>query len=404
MTESRPSGEIAQMATAIVLGLSPTGLYVVRELGKAGIRTIGITDTYASTLQSRFLSEYLLVKNDDLLLQRLIEVAGDTLTPPILIPTADRYIEFIAQNHSTLKSHFVYQQSYNHANYSDYLDKLMFHSLCMRHDMATPDTAKIENSDQLSELKPGYPFILKPALIHHVKHLLRGKKLLIVSNDNELARAANIIDQSQCDWVCQEIVPGPESNIWLCAVYVDKSGIPHDAVTARKLRQHPPQFGSASLVTTEENEEVLSLSIDFLKKTQYQGIVGLEFKYDEIQKQYKMIEVNQRATLWFNITHDYGRRLALRLYADLTQTPTDLHCADDGSSQYLWRYTIKDIWSSWYYLLNRRPLIDKPVMPPLPAHKRSWAIYDRADPLPAFTELLIQSWKLLTGWLNAGHH
>jgi predicted ATP-grasp superfamily ATP-dependent carboligase len=371
------------------MGLSPTGLYAVRELGCAGMNVLGIDDEFACGQFSRFLSHpdrYWRIQTEDDLLARLIELAETSESTPILIPTSDRFIYFIARFHYELKSRFLFQESYTLDMIDSIVNKGRFYSLCHQHGLDVPRLWQTHSKDEMRVFsdKVDFPCILKPELIHEMKHVLKGKKVLFARNRKELDKHINNIPEKSGAWLMQEVIPGPESNIYLFGGYFDKKGAPIQTFTGRKLRQYPPGFGSASLAISEENTQIHDLSIQFLKAIRFKGICGTEFKLDPRDGKMKIMEINPRPTLWFNLARSAGKRIVETAYFDLTgqNIPEDVPQTDGV----IWRYVLKDMYSKSFYkrkgseFILPSPVIDKNYS------MRSWAVFDRKDPIPFFME------------------
>ena len=379
---------------AIVLGLSPTGLYAVRELAQTGVPVLGITDSFSCGQFSRFLShpdKFWVITDLDKLLQRLLALAENSSEPPVLIPTSDLFIDFIAGHSSQLKPHFIFQDSYASGLALSIMDKSSFHELCCKHNISTPLVWVASSGDELLELsaKAVFPCILKPRLIHEARTFMQGKKVLLVKSRDEFDTVAISIPKQSGGWLVQEVIPGPESNIFLFAGYFDTNGQPVRTFTARKLRQYPPGFGSASLVQSEIQKEVLEISVSFLQAVNFKGLCGTEFKFDPRDNTFKIIEINPRPTLWFNIANKAGKRFVKAAYMDLTGntvTPEQQH--EEGIT---WRYWFKDMYSKLFYMRWGKHFIFPP--PDINERitsvtKRSWAVFDWRDPLPALIEPL----------------
>ena len=237
-----------QKPLIIVLGLSPTGLYAIRELGRAGFPVLGVTDSSACAAGSRFLTHpdrFWLIREQAELLQRLLDLGKSAATPPVLLPTSDRYIEWLADHYTALVDSFILQESYRPDKVFDLLDKGRFYKLCAEHGVPAPGIWYPEGRAELLALADELPFpcILKPKLIHQAVSYLKGKKVLLAKDrDAYLVIVANIPEELDA-WVIQEVIPGPESNILLFGGYFDRNSEPLETFTARKLRQYPPGFG-----------------------------------------------------------------------------------------------------------------------------------------------------------------
>jgi predicted ATP-grasp superfamily ATP-dependent carboligase len=86
---------------AVVLGLSPTGLYVIRELGAAGIPVLGVTQSLEAGRYSRFLNmtpKTLIESTEGRLVEQLLALAEKAENRGVLIPASDYFIEFVVRH------------------------------------------------------------------------------------------------------------------------------------------------------------------------------------------------------------------------------------------------------------------------------------------------------------------
>jgi predicted ATP-grasp superfamily ATP-dependent carboligase len=377
--------------TIVVLGLSPTGLYTVRELSRAGFSLLGVADLHACGVSSRYLTHperSWLIHDDELLVKRLCLLAQEEDQRPILLPTSDRYIEFVADYYTDLTEHFFLQPSYSPDYVYDLLEKGRFYKLCAQHGLDAPGIWYPDTKAELLGLvdQLPYPCILKPKLIHLAATYLKGRKVLLANNRAEYERFIKALPEGLGGWVVQEVIPGPESNILLLAGYFNHDSEPVETFTARKLRQYPPGFGSASLVQSETNATILEMSCRFLKQIGYRGICGTEFKLDSRDGKLKVIEINPRPTLWFHLSHAAGKRVAETACRDLVGLPiTPSSHQVDGIA---WRYAFKDLYSQLFYIIKgSRFVFPAPVIPEdIGWSGQTWAVYDPDDQRPALME------------------
>lgn len=382
---------MANAPDAIVLGSSPTGLYAVRELAGAGM-SVGLADvskgcTYASRHLRGSGHDFLggLEAIEDWLMRGLPQKATKT----VLVPTSDLFIEFLMDRRDLLSTRYLFAPGYRDVA-ADLLDKARFHRLCAGHGMPTPGVWTAGSGQELLALADTvpYPCILKPVLIHLARDYLRGRKVLVAGSRDEFVRHVQAMPVGTGGWMVQEIIPGPESEITLFGGYIGLDGHVRQAFTARKLRQYPPGFGSASLVSSTACGETLHVTEEFLRRIGFRGVCGAEYKRDPRDGVLKIIEINPRPTLWFQVSHDSGKRILQAAVHDLTgrAMPDDREQAPGV----VWRYALKDWASARFYRGQRSGFpfpppdvadADKPAM-------RSWPVFSADDPLPAVSEPL----------------
>src|SRR5690606_28708044 len=118
------------------------------------------------------------------------------------------------------------------------------------------------------------------------------------------------------------------------------------------------------------------------------GICGAEYKRDPRDGRLKIIEINPRPTLWFQATHDAGKRIAEAAVRDLAGKPQPDDSPQDDSLR--WRYGLKDMASARFYRRDGgRCVFPAPeVSSAEGARANSWPVFASDDPLPALVEPL----------------
>ncbi|MEW9920331.1 hypothetical protein AB2B41_12000 [Marimonas sp. MJW-29] len=355
--------------SAFVLGLSPTGLYAIRELGAEGIPVIGVGTEAQSGAASRYLQDLILEPDEERRLAELIKRAGHERSKPVLIPTSDQDLEFIIRHREALADAFVFQESYGDGLAAQILTKADFYRLCDEYGVEYPSLHEVEKPDM-----PGlahsidFPVLIKPSRIHDIKSEMAGQKGWVARDATDYAQVTHSIPEHAGTLLVQEIVPGPESEITLFTAYFDREGRAHQSFTCRKLRQYPPGFGSASLVISEDEPETREIAERFLQDIGFRGIAAAEFKRDPKTGKRKIIEINPRPSLWFSASTAAGKTVALASYRDLTGAGPlpDERPQQDGVA---WRYVLKDVYSALFYRFKKDF-----VLPPPDIAAAKWAI------------------------------
>ena len=95
----------------------------------------------------------------------------------------------------------------------------------------------------------------------------------------------------------QEYIPGPTSNHYFLDGFVDRNGQVDAMFARRRLRMYPDDFGNSSYMRSVACSEI-SQAVDDLKRLlsaiSYRGIFSAEFKYDDRDGKYKILEINAR--------------------------------------------------------------------------------------------------------------
>ena len=112
-------------------------------------------------------------------------------------------------------------------------------------------------------------------------------------------------------------------------------------MVARRVRQHPLQFGKASTyVETLDIPLLEELSERFLRAIDYYGLVEMEYKFDPRNSQYKLLDVNARTWGYHSLGAHAGVDFSYMLYSDQVGLPVAFSKGRAGST---WIRTTTDI-------------------------------------------------------------
>lgn len=351
------SADSSALHPAVVLTLSPTGLSVARSLGPRGVAVTGVDSNVKEIGHySRWVRKDARISHRAAgpeLLDGLLAFGAEQAKPPVLFVAGDPYIEFIAEHHEALREHFVLAESMRPEVSALFVNKRSFYRRCEEFGVAMPATffpeSEAEAAQAVERLR--YPAIVKPTLGHLFRQKLGGDKLVEVNSADEALRWWKQLRDWGGDSVLQEVIVGPEENIYVAAVYSDADLEIRSLFTAQKTRQYPPLYGSGSYMEARWSQEIADLSLDLVKKLEYRGICGTEFKWDPRDEAWKLIEVNPRPTLWFALTRAAGVDVVWDAYCDLVgrPNPPHIHVQDDSVR---WQLLVRDLISGVHFVRN----------------------------------------------------
>jgi predicted ATP-grasp superfamily ATP-dependent carboligase len=290
----------------VVLAMTATGLAAARALHRRGVTVYGVDHKRweighhsAEIRRPPFAFE----AAGPRLAELITEWARGQEAPPVLIPADDPHCDFVSNHHSQLRESCLLPEGYCPEIAGSFVDKRQFYQRCQALGVDLPrtlfprDLAELEDSSR--DLL--FPAILKPAHSHLWRKRFHGRKVIEVGSRDELLTTFRSLGDLQTGMTVQEVIPGAEREIFVCAAYFGRNGEPRALLTARKTRQYPPDFGSGSLVRSEWRPEVAESSVQLVPALGYKGICGTEYKPDPRDGKWKLIEVNPRPTLWFGI-------------------------------------------------------------------------------------------------------
>jgi predicted ATP-grasp superfamily ATP-dependent carboligase len=185
-----------------------------------------------------------------------------------------------------------------------------------------PRTWYASQLDDVGAIDGEPPFAIKPAIKEHFIYATKCKAWRADSRaelDTRFREAAALVGTGEV--IVQELIPGSgRRQLAYCAFFRD--GRAQASMTVRRLRQHPPEFGRASTyVETVDLPELEELSERFLRAIDNYGLVELEYKQDERDGRYKLLDVNARTWGYHTVAQCAGVDFPYLLYADQLGLP-----------------------------------------------------------------------------------
>lgn len=196
-------------------------------------------------------------------------------------------------------------------------DKARFQRLAEREGFAVPRTVTVESAADLArlgELKP--PLVVKPS---DKRLVLDGtvERALRVTTLGDARRAATKMLTRARSLVIQEWIDGPDSELYFALFSCDSQGRSVGMFVGRKLVCSPPATGSTALCVAapEVARELTATSLEFIERTGYRGLGGLEFKRETGSGRFLIIEPTVGRTDWQEeLATLCGVNLPLRTY------------------------------------------------------------------------------------------
>ncbi|MGA8432428.1 MAG: hypothetical protein WB729_21555 [Candidatus Sulfotelmatobacter sp.] len=373
---------------AVVVGGEHPGLGVVRSLGRRGIPVCVIDDQHSVSQFSRYATRTVRVKDlrdEEKTVATVLEVGERYgLQGWVLFPTRDETVAAFSRHRDELAKVFrVSTPAWETVKWA--WDKKNTYELAEELGIPCPRTWNPRTPADLTELYSHLPLAVKPAVKENFFYAT-GSKAWRAETPAELDdlfyKAAQQIRAEEI--LVQEIIPGDGSRQYsYCAFFRD--GHAHSTLMARRIRQHPREFGrAATYVESIDVPEVEALSLRFLQAIDYYGLVEVEFKQDPRDDQFKLLDVNARTWGFHSLGMPAGVDFPYLLFADQIGETTQ-PCK--GRSGVGWLRLVTDLptaasdfWhghmSAGSYLRSLRST-------------RIESVFSAADPLPSIAEILM---------------
>ena len=263
----------------VIGGNHHNALGVIRSLGEEKVNVYAIivdNKTKTSVTESKFLTKYWVVPNEEDILEILQTNFTNEKEKPIIITTGDKEASLIDKNLDKLKEKYICPNIGNTTNkINEMMDKTRMSILAKKTGFNVPKEwiVIIENFDKdVQNIK--YPCIVKPV------QSIEGKRQEIkkCNTKDELKEYCNFLSEKYKRVLVQEYINKDyELGINGCVLSNREVIIPS---VVRKIREYPRMSGSSSygIVKFSENE-ILDINKvkELISQTKYVGIFDIEF-------------------------------------------------------------------------------------------------------------------------------
>lgn len=278
---------------AVIYGASYTSLYILRGLtNKVPVILIAPDDGFAA--HSRFVDQRIIINNFDekKLVDTFIAVGQQLQQKGVLFPSGDYIVKVLCEN-------FVELGAYYHAPVEPkhtlkLINKEYQQKLCEKIGVGYPKSFHLHSdSYDLSEIKEHalFPLVIKPS------DPILGKKLFKILQVNDIFEIEEVLERFyifNSDYMVSEYIPGEPVNIWGYNGYCGSDSSTIAGWAYNKPSQRPYYHGVSSVIKYEANSVIENLSRRLISHASHCGPYETEFKYDQRDGTYKLIEINPR--------------------------------------------------------------------------------------------------------------
>jgi predicted ATP-grasp superfamily ATP-dependent carboligase len=377
-----------QSIGAVVIGGDYQGLGIVRSLGRRKIPVCVIDDETSIARFSRYTTHSVAVsslRGEKEAVDAVLDIGRRlNLKGWVIYPTREETVAAFSRYRSQLTEFFRVPTP--HWETIQWVwDKRNTYHLANELGIPTPRTWYLRDVGELEKITAEPPFAVKPAIKEHFIYATKVKAWR-ANNRAELRelfeKAAGHVEPGEV--MIQELIPGDgRQQFAYCAYY--KEGRSIGNMTARRTRQHPPEFGRAStFVETVELPQLELLSERFLQAINYYGLVELEYKLDPRDGQYKLLDVNARTWGYHTLGIGAGVDFPSMLFADQVGERVEPCRARSGIS---WIRLLTDLPTGVLEILGGRQNLWSYLASLKQFHVES--VFSWEDPFPGLAELAL---------------
>lgn len=313
--------DFSSKSGALVLGGDVNGLGVIRSLGRLRVTVGAVLSIHPGehAHHSKYVSVTEEVTPDagDQELVEALKAAALRLGKErvVLIPTSDRYSQFLSKNARNLPSEFILNCA-DAELYDAFLDKWNTAKLCERHGVLAPQTCCPRTFDEVKQAAASltFPVIVKPRYTFDSRFPGKNAQFSNAGEFLEFFRQHSLLGAV----VAQEIIPSGDGDIIVLASYSNPRGKVMAMYSGRKLRQYLPDYGATCYGISERHESLEQKTRRFLNDIAYRGFAMIEFARSRKDGRAYFLELNTR-TSWTNQLYaDSGVDLTRIGYLDMT--------------------------------------------------------------------------------------
>jgi D-aspartate ligase len=372
---------------ALIAGGHYASLGAARNLGQHGVPVFVVDSEVCITRYSKYIKEFFRCpseKDDSSFVEFFIQLSSRSdIAGSVLFASTDEQVRIFSQNRQRLSEHYIVPLP--EWDITQYLyDKRLTRDLALRRQIPIPETVTVNCVQDISLLELNYPLVLKPAITSHLVAKTK-KKAYRANTPEELItlynQIANIMDPKEI--VIQELIPGGPKNLYSYFGYF-KEGRPIIGYSAKRLRQHPMEFGKASTFAVSTCiPELEILATRLLTEIGYTGMAEVEFMYNPNHSRFEFLEVNPRIWGWHTLSIAAGVDLPYFVYTNMLGEPCISGQFTEGVK---WTHFATDLPTAFIEILHGHLSI-RDYFRSIRGSRD--AVFCNDDPIPFLMELLL---------------
>lgn len=303
---------------------------IARSFGRLGVPVFAVVEDSCTPLAtSRYVTKAFVWKGwprDRKAFLLAMSTIGQIINrPTILIPMDDLSAVFTTENAIALSRWFLLPELSGNLSH-ELANKASFYSLCTRTGIPCARSVVPHSTDDVRDFikQTTFPIVVKAA---EQWRLLHGRyNVKVIKTREELFKfyEQNQFGEHPQQMILQEYVPGKD---WIYHGYCNFKMNLYLSFTGKKLLDYPPGAGSTASGISLRNDALRSQSEEFLRAISYSGITDIDWRQDERDGQYKIMDCNPRVGMNFRMFENSAAIDVVRAQ-HLNLTGRSIECAD----------------------------------------------------------------------------
>jgi len=387
---------------ALVLGADITALGVIRSLARKRIRTYFISDKKDFVRYCRWTIPVLLSMDSFPSVDDLAgHLEGLDIARAVIFPCSDSFLKAVSGLPPRLASRFPSSLPPGKA-LEILIDKGKFAAVLDEVGIPHPETVIIESREQLRALGSNHfhHHFLKPCRSKEFQQRFHTKGFRVSGLEDALDKYEKIRRQGQ-SVMLQEYIPGSADRHYFVDGFIDREKNIRALFARRRERIFPADFGNSSYCVSVPLGDVKG-ALESVRKLfahlGYRGIFSAEFKLDERDSLFKILEVNARPWWYIEFATACGVDTCQMAYRDaLELSVASVKSYREGKGC---MYGLNDFFAAWRMFLEGR------------LSPASWAlefliskkpVFSWDDPCPAIYNFLERPYHYLKNTIFKSH-
>lgn len=308
----------------VIFGDSITSFGVIRGLRKLRVPIYIVSDNGKGIgTYSRYVKDVLVLPPSD---PNYVSNVLDWITrriagkPVLLVAGNDDALELLSKQHERVK-HYTVPTFPAWEVVATAINKEQAYALARKIGIATIATRRVDSLDELQAYLQSaddiqFPVFLKCAYSRRFSQAY-GTKGVICRSPGEVMEVYEEYNGFLGALLVQEFIPGDIDNIFAVLLVLNKQG-KVIAVAANEKIRSSSLYGSTTLSSSMWNQQLVERAVRLAESVGYVGFVGVQFKYDPRDDEYKFLEINGRFSVSVSLAQRCGINMPEMVYREFS--------------------------------------------------------------------------------------
>jgi len=295
----------------IVFGGSTNALGQIRASHQAGYECINVVEDcmHSWSRKSKYCKGIIAphpYNEREKSLKFVIDLIKSLDAKPFLFFASDDWMDMVG-DHEDVFREIAYLPQTPWSEMSHFYNKKFLYRIAEENGIPYPKTIEIETLKDISSAIDCLtaPYILKPQTTVSQNEIAKcgittyHRTQKFESKDEALEWVQLLMDNGiDFPVIIQEFIPGDATKLYTLTSYSNKDGKLLAGSVGHKLRQFPPVAGRITSGVLRHDEKLFEQGELFLEKIKFHGLANTEYKLDDRDGKYKLMEINTRLGAW----------------------------------------------------------------------------------------------------------